>query len=52
MISTFPTEKKIIKNNILSVEVTQAKKETDANLRIIRIRLKKIQIPNNSSNKK
>jgi hypothetical protein len=35
MISIFPAEKKIIKNNVLSVEAIQAKKKTGANLRTI-----------------
>jgi hypothetical protein len=51
MISTFLTEEKTIKNNVLSIEVTQAEKETDANLRTIRMEIKEIQVPNNSNDK-
>ena len=40
MINIFFAERKTIKNNVLSVEITQVKKETNANLRIIRMRIK------------
>jgi hypothetical protein len=52
MVSTFLTEKRTIKNNILSIEITQTKKKTNINFRIIRIRIKGMQVPNNSSDKK
>jgi hypothetical protein len=52
MISTFLAEKKIIKNNVLFIEITQIKKETGINFRTIRIGIKGMQIPNNSSDKK
>ena len=52
MVSTFLAEKKIIKNNVLSVEAIQTEKEININLRTIRMGIKEIQIPNNSSNKK
>jgi hypothetical protein len=41
MVSTFPAEKRIIKNNILSAEIIQARNEIGANMRIIQIGIKK-----------
>jgi hypothetical protein len=35
MVNTFPAEKKTIKNNVLFVEITQAKNKINANLRIV-----------------
>jgi hypothetical protein len=52
MINTFLAERKIIKNNILSVETIQVKKKKNTNLRIIRIRIKGIQVSDNSSDEK
>jgi hypothetical protein len=42
MISTFFAEKRIIKNNVLSVEAIQVRKEIDINFRIIRIGIKEM----------
>jgi hypothetical protein len=52
MVNTFLAEEKIIKNNILSVEAIQTKKEIGINIRIIRMGIKKMQVSNNSSDKK
>ena len=41
MVSTFLAEKKFIKNNVLSIEVTQTEKKINVNLRTIRIEIKK-----------
>jgi hypothetical protein len=51
MVSIFPAEKNIIKNNVLFVEATQAKKKIGANLRTIRMGIKEIQVSNNSNDK-
>jgi hypothetical protein len=52
MVSTFPAKKRIIKNNILAAEITQTGVKIGINLRIIRMRIKGMQVPNNSSDKK
>jgi hypothetical protein len=52
MVNTFPAEERTIKNNILFVETTQTEKKINANLRIIRIKIKRMQVPNDSSDKK
>jgi hypothetical protein len=52
MVSTFPAERKIIKNNVLAAEVIQIKNEIDTNFRIIRIGIKKMQVSNNSNDEK
>jgi hypothetical protein len=52
MINTFPAEKKTIKNNVLSAETIQTKNEINTNLRTVRMEIKRMQIPNNSSDKK
>jgi hypothetical protein len=52
MVNTFLTEKRIIKNNILFAEAIQIKNEKNVNFRIIRIGIKGMQVPDNSSDKK
>jgi hypothetical protein len=52
MVSTFLTKENTIKDNVLSVEVTQAKKKKKVNFRTVRMGIKGMQISDNSSNKK
>jgi hypothetical protein len=52
MINIFFTEGKTIKNNVLFVETTQIKKEISVNLRTVRMRIKEMQVFNDSSDKK
>jgi hypothetical protein len=42
MISIFLTKKRTIKDNILSVEATQARKKINTNLRTVRIEIKEM----------
>jgi hypothetical protein len=51
MISAYPAEGKIIKNNILAAEAAQTENETNISFRIIRMGINKIQVPNNFSDK-
>jgi hypothetical protein len=52
MVNTFPAEEKTIKDNVLFVEAIQTEKKISANLRIIRMGIKEMQIFDNSSDKK
>jgi hypothetical protein len=52
IINTFLKKEKTIKNNILAAEIIQAKNEKDANMRIVRMGIKKMQVSDNSSNEK
>jgi hypothetical protein len=51
MISIFLAEGRIIKDNILFIEATQAKKEIGINFRTVRMGIKGMQVSDNSSNK-
>jgi hypothetical protein len=52
MVNTFPAKRKIIKDNVLTAEAIQTKNKTGINLRTIRMRIKGMQVPDNSSKKK
>jgi hypothetical protein len=52
IVSTFLEKGRTIKDNILAAEAIQAKKEIGTNLRTVRMGIKEMQVPDNSSDKK